>query len=168
MDLPSQPSVVTRRLNVIGIGAGSASFVTAETAAAIADTDVFVVIDKGADKADLQVVRREILRRFAGSKPFRVVVIGDAERDDRLPYSEAVARWHAARVVAFERVLADEVADSEVSGILVWGDPSLYDSTLRIVDQVNDGGRVRVDHTVFPGISSVQVLTARHRIRAGR
>lgn len=168
VDLLSQPSVVTRRLNVIGIGAGSASFVTAEAAAAIADTDVFVVIDKGADRADLQVVRREILGRFAGSKPFRVVVIGEAERDDRLPYSEAVARWHAARVVAFERVLADEVADSEVSGILVWGDPSLYDSTLRIVDQVNDGGRVRVDHTVFPGISSVQVLTARHRIPLNR
>ncbi|MCU1389116.1 MAG: precorrin-6A synthase (deacetylating) [Ilumatobacteraceae bacterium] len=164
----SQPPVATRRLHVIGIGAGAVSFVTAEAAAAIADTDVFVVIDKGADKADLVGVRRESLDRFAGSKPFRVVVVEDGRRDDRLPYDEAVARWHAARVAEFERVLADEVVEGEVAGILVWGDPSLYDSTLRIIDQVNDRGRVRVEHTVLPGISSIQVLAARHRIPLNR
>jgi precorrin-6A synthase len=155
-------------MNVIGIGAGSSSFVTAEAAEAIAATDVFVVIDKGAEKADLVGVRREILDRFAGSRPCRLVVGEDGQRDDRLPYAEAVARWHAGRVEEFERVLAADVADHEVSGILVWGDPSLYDSTLRIIDQVNDRGRVRVEHTVLPGISSVQVLTARHRIPLNR
>ena len=168
MTQPPQPSVVTRRMNMIGIGAGAASFVTAEAASAIADTDVFVVIDKGAEKADLVGVRREILNRFARSKSFRVVVVKDGRRNNRLPYGEAVARWHAGRVAEFERVLADEVEDGEVSGILVWGDPSLYDSTLRIIDQVNNRGRVRVDHTVLPGISSVQVLTARHRIPLNR
>lgn len=168
VDQSSQSSVVTRRMNVIGIGAGAASFVTVEAANAIAGTDVFVVIDKGSEKADLVGVRREILDRFAGSKPFRVVVIEDGQRDDHLPYGEAVARWHAGRVAEFERVLADEVADGEVSGILVWGDPSLYDSTLRIIDQVNGRGRVCVEHTVLPGISSVQVLTARHRIPLNR
>lgn len=167
-----QSSVVTRRMNVIGIGAGAASFVTAEAAEAIADTDVFVVIDKGSEKADLVGVRRELRDRFArsatSSKPFREVVIEDGQRDDRLPYGEAVARWHAGRVAEFERVLADDVAEGEVVGILVWGDPSLYDSTLRIIDQVNARGRVRVKHTVLPGISSVQVLTARHRIPLNR
>ena len=155
-------------MNVIGIGAGSASFVTASAAEAIAATDVFVVIDKGSEKADLVGLRREILDRFAGSRPFRLVVVEDGQRDDRLAYAEAVARWHAARVEEFERVLTDEVANGEVSGILVWGDPSLYDSTLRIIDQVNDRGRVFVEHTVHPGISSVQVLTARHRIPLNR
>lgn len=84
-----QSSVVTRRMNVIGIGAGAASFVTAEAAEAIADTDVFVVIDKGSEKADLVGVRRELLDRFArsatSSKPFREVVIEDGQRDDRPP-----------------------------------------------------------------------------------
>lgn len=155
-------------MNVIGIGAGTVSFVTAEAAAAIADTDVFVVFDKGDQKADLVGVRREVLDRFSGSKRFRVVVIEDFRRDDRLPYGEAVSRWHAKRVAEVERVLLDEVADDDVSGILVWGDPSLYDSALRIIDQVNDRGRVRVQHTVIPGISSVQVLTARHRIPLNR
>jgi precorrin-6A synthase len=155
-------------MNVIGIGAGAASFVTAEAADAIASTDVFVVIDKGPQRADLVGLRREILARFAGPRGFRVVDLEDAQRDDRLPYVEAVAQWHAARVESLERVLTDDVADDEVAGILVWGDPSLYDSTLRIIDQVNERGRVRVDHTVVPGISSVQVLAARHRIPLNR
>ncbi|MEQ1698602.1 MAG: precorrin-6A synthase (deacetylating) [Ilumatobacteraceae bacterium] len=157
-----------RRVKVIGIGAGSVSFVTVEAAEAIAATDVFLVIDKGGEKADLVGLRREVLERFAGARSSRVVVVEDGQRDDRLPYAEAVAGWHAERVAAFERVLADEVVDGEVVGILVWGDPSLYDSTLRIIDHVNDRGRVRVEHTVVPGISSVQVLTARHRIPLNR
>lgn len=155
-------------MNVIGIGAGNASFVTAEAGAAIADTDVFVMIDKGDQKADLVGVRRGLLDRFACAKPFRVVVIDDGQRDDRLAYGDAVALWHTDRVTELERVLLDEVSEDEVSGILVWGDPSLYDSTLRMIDQVNDRGRVRVLHTVWPGISSVQVLTARHRIPLNR
>lgn len=168
MTVPSHQLPTRRRLNVIGIGAGAASFVTAEAAEAIATTDVFVVIDKGSEKADLVGLRREILDRFAGSRPFRVVVLEDGQRDERLPYAEAVRRWHTARVEGFERILADDVADDEVSGVLVWGDPSLYDSTIRIIDQVNERGRVLVDHTVLPGISSVQVLTARHRIALNR
>lgn len=155
-------------MKVIGIGAGAGAFVTTEAAAAIADTDVFLVVDKGAEKADLVGLRREILDRFTGPKSFRVVVVDDGERDVRLPYGEAVARWHAERVAEFERVLADEVVDGEAAAILVWGDPSLYDSTLRIIDQVNQRGRVRVDHEVLPGISSVQVLAARHRIPLNR
>jgi precorrin-6A synthase len=44
------------------------------------------------------------------------------------------------------------------------GDPSIYDSALRIIDAVRARGAVAFDHSVVPGISSVQVLAARHRI----
>lgn len=44
------------------------------------------------------------------------------------------------------------------------GDPSLYDSTLRIVDQVIEQGGVRFEYEVIPGITSVQALAARHKI----
>lgn len=165
---PNPSAIATRRLSVIGIGAGALSFVTVEAADAIAATDVFVVIDKGAERADLVGLRREILGRFATTRPSRVVVIEDGTRDDTLPYAQAVKQWHAERVAEFERVLSGEVADDEVAGILVWGDPAIYDSTLRIIDQVNERGRVRIDHHVIPGISSVQVLTARHRIPLNR
>lgn len=153
---------------LIGIGPGDPSFVTAQAAAAIADVDVFIVIDKGEAKADLLGARQAILDRFAGRKPFRTVVVDDGVRDPHLPYGEAVARWHLARVEAFERTLVEDVGDDETVGILIWGDPALYDSTIRIVDQINGRGHVVVDHEVLPGISSVQVLTSRHRIPLNR
>ena len=168
MSAPSAAARPTRRLHVIGIGAGDPSLVTAQAALAIAEVDVFLAIDKGEERADLGGVRGAVLARFATSRRFRVLEIADGGRDETLPYGEAVRRWHLARAAAFERVLRDEVGEDETAAILVWGDPSLYDSTLRIVDEVNGRGRVTVEHTVFPGISSVQVLTARHRIPLNR
>jgi precorrin-6A synthase len=46
----------------------------------------------------------------------------------------------------------------------VWGDPSLYDSTLRIVARVLERGHATFEYDVVPGVSSVQLLAARHRI----
>ena len=50
-------------------------------------------------------------------------------------------------------------------GFLVWGDPAFYDCTIRIVESVADAG-VELELTVVPGISSVQLLAARHKIVA--
>ncbi|WP_447645421.1 SAM-dependent methyltransferase [Nocardioides zeae] len=44
------------------------------------------------------------------------------------------------------------------------GDPAFYDSTLRIVDAVLERGAVAADVVVVPGISSLQLLAAAHRI----
>ena len=50
-----------------------------------------------------------------------------------------------------------------VGAFLVWGDPSLYDSTIRVVEKVRDLG-VPLEFDVLPGISAPQLLAARHRI----
>ena len=50
----------------------------------------------------------------------------------------------------------------------MWGDPSLYDSTLRIVERVIARGAVDLEYEVVPGITAVQALTARHRIVLNR
>ncbi|MBM4729794.1 hypothetical protein GS446_24825 [Rhodococcus hoagii] len=55
-------------------------------------------------------------------------------------------------------------AEDGVGAILVWGDPSLYDSTLRIVERVLARGNVAFDYTVIPGVTSIQALAAQHRI----
>jgi precorrin-6A synthase len=47
---------------------------------------------------------------------------------------------------------------------LIWGDPSLYDSTLRIIDQITAGGRLHFEFELIPGITSIQALAARHKI----
>jgi precorrin-6A synthase len=60
------------------------------------------------------------------------------------------------------------MAEGECGAFLVWGDPALYDSTIRILDAIVARGAVEIDFEVIPGISSVQALAARHRIPLNR
>ena len=160
--------VRARRVLVIGIGAGDPNLLTIQAAQAIATVDAFIVVDKGDGASDLAAARSRILERHATRRPYREVHIADTRRRTDVPYTEAVATWHGDRVVAFERSLIDDVADGECAGLLVWGDPALYDSTLRIIDQVSALGNLTLDVDVIPGISSVQLLAARHRIPLNR
>ena len=65
-------------------------------------------------------------------------------------------------------MIREELADGQHGAFLVWGDPSLYDSTLRIVDQVAAMKTVAFELDVIPGITSVQALAARHKIALNR
>ena len=55
-----------------------------------------------------------------------------------------------------------ELGPGEVGAFLAWGDPALYDSTLRILRDV--ARHIELSYDVIPGITAVQALTARHRI----
>ena len=68
----------------------------------------------------------------------------------------------------YEAMIREELADGQHGAFLVWGDPSLYDSTLRIVDQVAAMKTVAFELDVIPGITSVQALAVRHRIALNR
>jgi precorrin-6A synthase len=70
---------VTRRIHVIGIGAGDPDYVTAQAVSALNDTDVFFVMDKGEAKSALLAWRREICARFIDAvRSYRFVEIGRA------------------------------------------------------------------------------------------
>ena len=56
----------------------------------------------------------------------------------------------------------------EVGAFLVWGDPSLYDSTIRVIQQIIADGATAFDYEVIPGITSVQALAAQHKIALNR
>jgi precorrin-6A synthase len=157
-----------RRLLLIGIGAGDPDHVTVQAIKAMNRVDVFFVLDKGAAKDDLVRVRRQILDEHV-HRPHRVVEIQDPPRDRRpADYHAAVDDWHERRAERYEGALLEELDDDGVGAFLVWGDPSLYDSTLRIVERVLARGAVTFEHEVVPGITSVQALTARHRIVLNR
>ena len=84
-------------------------------------------------------------------------------REPRTPsYRQAVAEWHSARAAVWADAIERELAPDGVGAFLAWGDPSLYDSTLRILETVAQ--RVEIDYDVIPGITAIQALTARHRI----
>jgi precorrin-6A synthase len=93
------------------------------------------------------------------------VVFVDPARDrDAADYAGAVVDWYAARAEAFEAMIGGSLGPDGCGGILVWGDPSLYDSTLRVLGLVLARGAVESSYTVVPGITSVQALAAAHRV----
>ena len=143
------------RIRVIGIGMGP-QHVTAEAAAALRDADYVIAARKGEDDG-LLAVRREVAAAYG----LPVIEIDDPERERGNPvdYPGAVAAWHTARVAAYEQVLRER---GGTAAFLVWGDPSLYDSTIRVVAQL--AARLPADYDVLPGISAPQLLAARHRI----
>jgi len=147
---------------VIGIGAGDPSYVTMQAVEALNDTQVFFAMDKGSQKDDLVALRREICARFIREPGYRFVELPDPQRAKSGDYRQAVADWHAARAAVWADAIESELAPGDVGGFLAWGDPSLYDSTLRILDLV--ATRVDIDYDVVPGITAIQALTARHRI----
>ncbi|HET6951255.1 MAG TPA: precorrin-6A synthase (deacetylating) [Acidimicrobiales bacterium] len=154
-----------RRVLVVGIGAGDPEHLTVQAVRALNAADVFFVMDKGDDKDDLAALRREICDRYVEDRSYRVVETPDPPRDLRGPsYAAGVRSWHDTRADIYERLLRDELADGQAGAFLVWGDPALYDSTLRILDQVAARGAVAFAVEVVPGISSVQALAAAHRV----
>lgn len=152
-----------KTLLIIGIGPGHPDQVTVQAVDAMRRTDVFFLIDKGGDKSALAGARQEILERHVPGASARTVTVADVERDrDPDDYLRAVADWHDARGAVYQRLIDDHLADDGVGAFLVWGDPSVYDSALRIVELLAGNGSI--DYEVVPGITAVQALTAAHRV----
>jgi len=158
-----------RKLLLIGIGVGDPDHLTVQAINALNQVDVFFVIGKGPEKADLAALRTEICRRHRTDSRYRTVELHDPERD-RSPddYRSAVQTWHDQRAAVYEQAIIEALGAHECGAFLVWGDPAIYDSTLRIIEQIIATGRVVLDLEVIPGISSIQVLAARHRIALNR
>jgi precorrin-6A synthase len=153
-----------RRIRVIGIGSGHPDQVTIEAVRAMNEVDFFLVTDKAKPDGSpdpLAAARSELLARHLEHEA-PVITVTDPERD-RQPadYEAAVSDWHQARADAWEKALLENDGDA---GFLVWGDPAFYDSTIRVIERVLERGTVQAELDVLPGISSLQVLAARHRI----
>ncbi|MFI5428322.1 SAM-dependent methyltransferase [Aeromicrobium sp. UC242_57] len=122
---------------IAGVGMGL-QHVTSEVAQALRGADYVIAATKGPDD-ELLAARRVIADHFG----LEVVAVADPERDRKDPadYPAAVKTWHEARVAAYEQVLR---ARGGTAAFLVWGDPSLYDSTIRIVEQLRDPDAARL------------------------
>jgi precorrin-6A synthase len=154
-----------RKLYIIGIGAGNPEQITVQAIKAMNAVDVFFFLDKGVAKNDLVQLREEVCERYIDQKTYRIVTVIDPERDPAIEsYTERVEAWHQQRAAIYEEFLEHELGEDDCGAVLVWGDPSLYDSTLRIIDHVIQRGKVSFEYEVIPGITSVQALAARHKI----
>ena len=162
-----------KKILIIGIGAGDPRQVTVEAIEALNQVDVFFLLEKGAVKQDMVALRHEILRRYIKDRAYRVVEAPSPPRD-RAPadYLASVDDLNRDKQAAFAGMIDSELGEGQCGGILAWGDPALYDSTIRNVAAIaaRPGARPgqAIDYVVIPGISSVQTLAARHRITLNR
>ncbi|MDZ5737609.1 MULTISPECIES: precorrin-6A synthase (deacetylating) [Pseudomonas] len=155
-------------LLLIGIGPGDPRQVTYEAVDALRQASVFFVLDKGGDKDELLHLRKAILQRYRPEGGYRLVQVADPARDGQADdYLRAVQDWHRQRAALYAQLIEQEIGEGETGAFLLWGEPTLYDSTLRILGLVRERG-VALRLQVIPGISSVQALAARHQVPLNR
>ena len=149
---------------IVGIGAGNPEHLTVQAINALNRADRLFVPDKGESKADLADLRREIIARYVTNPASRTRDYEVPRRDAANPdYGAGVDDWHSALAAIFADLMND-VPEGGAGAFLVWGDPGLYDSTIRIVERLHTEYRVEI----VPGITAIQALTAAHGIALNR
>lgn len=147
------------QLTLIGIGTGNPEHLTLQAVRAINAQDMILIPRKGEGKADLAELRRAICDEVLTNTSTRIVEFDLPVRDEATPdYRQRVDDWHDAIALAWVEAMGGTPVGKVA--LLVWGDPSLYDSTLRIAARLNPAPQI----TVIPGITSLQALTAAHAI----
>lgn len=156
-----------RRVLVIGIGMGEAEGLTGHAIAALGRAEVFFLLDKSEGAAELVAAREALIARFgrpghrvvrAPSPPRRPASLDTA----RKTYEGAVADWHGARARLLAGLISAELPEEGTGALLVWGDPMLYDSNLRVLGEARAQAEFSIE--VFPGITALQALCAAHGI----
>jgi len=144
-------------LELIGVGTGNPEHSTLAAIRALREADLILLPRKGDEKSDLADLRRQICAAHLPDLT-RVVEFDLPVRDPAIPYIDAVNAWHDAIAGTWRAEIDAHLPQGGRVALLVWGDPSLYDSTLRIA------ARLGLRSRVVPGVTSLSVLTAAHAI----
>ncbi|MWV15860.1 precorrin-6A synthase (deacetylating) [Pseudomonas sp. L-22-4S-12] len=153
-----------KQLLLVGIGAGDPDYITQQAIKALRRSDVIFLMDKGPAKHKFNALRREICERFLEGRMLRFAEGVQPERErDAADYRASVDELNRDKQAVFEQLIDEQMSDGETAAFMVWGDPSLYDSSIRIVEAIA-AARSDLSYDVIPGITSLQALTARHRV----
>ncbi|MDG1170934.1 MAG: precorrin-6A synthase (deacetylating) [Sulfitobacter sp.] len=148
-------------LTLIGIGTGNPAHMTLQAIRAMNAQDLILIPRKGAGKADLAELRQAICDEMLTNAATRIVEFDLPVRDEATAdYRQRVDDWHDAIALAWQEAIGGQGHKAQKVALLVWGDPSLYDSTLRIAARLDPAPTLEV----IPGITSLQALTAAHAI----
>lgn len=147
-------------LTLIGIGTGNPEHLTLQAVRAINRQDLILIPRKGEGKADLAELRRTLCDEVLTNPDTKIVEFDLPVRDETTAdYRQRVDDWHDAIAQSWRNALAAH-PEAAQAALLVWGDASLYDSTLRIASRLDPAPEL----TVIPGITSIHALTAAHAI----
>ena len=148
-----------KKLFVIGIGTGNPEHITMQGISALNAADVVFIPTKGDDKARLAAIRARICERYI-SGSHELIEYPIAPRNEATAdYGQRVRDWHEEIADGYAKMFVQRGED-ETGALLVWGDPGLYDSTLRILEAVRTRAGLGFSVKMIPGITAVQALTA--------
>lgn len=162
-DASPVPAGARLSLTLVGIGSGNPDHLTRQAVAALNAAELILIPRKGAGKEDLAGLRRAIAARVVTNPAVTLAEFDLPVRDPAIAdYRARVEAWHDAIAACWADTIAAHAAGGSApvrrAALMVWGDPSLYDSTLRIA------ARLDADVRVIPGITSIQALCAAHAI----
>jgi precorrin-6A synthase len=154
-------------LTLVGIGTGNPKHLTLQAVESLNAADLILIPTKGADRGDLAELRRRICADTITAPTVRIAEFALPERDPAIAdYAARVAAWHDAIAAIWAKEIRAHIGTTGRVAFLIWGDPSLYDSTLRIAERVARVLPLEID--VIPGITAIQALTAGHAIALNR
>lgn len=147
------------KLNLVGIGTGNPEHLTLQAIRALNGADVILIPRKGSEKSSLAKLRRTICSDIITNPSTRLIEFDLPQRDqDNGSYTCGVDDWHDAIASIWAEAIREHLPSGGSVSFMVWGDPSLFDSTMRIADRLDPVPLVQV----IPGITSIQALTASH------
>jgi precorrin-6A synthase len=156
---PADDTMLT--ISLIGIGCGDPDQLTLQAVRAINAADLVLIPRKGAEKSDLADLRRTVCEQVLNNPATRIATFDLPKRDsDREHYRGGVDDWHDAVAAVWSRAIAAHLGGTGRVAFLIWGDPSLYDSSLRIARRLDPVPTIEV----IPGITAIQALCAAHAI----
>ncbi|MEL6168741.1 MAG: precorrin-6A synthase (deacetylating) [Pseudomonadota bacterium] len=150
-------------LYLVGIGTGNPEHLTLEAVRTLKSADLILIPNKRAETAELAELRREICEAILFGQGPKIVEFDLPERERMsADYHRAVQAWHDAIADVWIETIEAHIGATGKVAFLVWGDPALYDSTLRISGRVAATHPLRVH--VIPGVTAIQALTAGHTV----
>ena len=148
-------------LSLIGIGCGDPEQLTLAAIRAINAADLILIPRKGGVKSDLAELRRTICADVLTNDRTRIAEFDVPVRDaGEADYRKGVNDWHDAVAATWSQAIANHLGKEGRVAMLIWGDPSLYDSSLRIARRLDPAPTIEV----VPGITAIQALCAAHAL----
>jgi len=148
-------------LSLIGIGCGDPDQLTLSGIRAINAADLILIPRKGEEKKELADLRRMICARVLKNDTTRLVEFDLPARDSgEADYRRGVDDWHEAVAATWSREIERHLGKRGRVALLIWGDPALYDSSLRIARRLDPSPTI----DVVPGVTSIAALCAAHAL----
>ena len=148
-------------LSLIGIGCGDPGQLTRAAIRAINAADLILIPRKDDEKSELADLRRSICSDVLANDKTTVVEFDLPMRDaGEADYRKGVDEWHDAVAAAWSKEIKSHLGPNGRVALLIWGDPSLYDSSLRIARRLDPLPELEV----VSGVTSIQALCAAHAL----